>query len=116
MALVVGFILFAILDPPLGVIALTVGAFLEVGEAIFWTRYLKRIRVQTGVEGLIGERAETIEPCGPRGKVRLRGEIWDADCEHGAAVGEVVRVVAVEGLTLTVEPLVGGAGEDAQRR
>jgi len=112
LALVVGFVLFAILDPPLGVIALAVGAVLEVGEAIFWTRYLKRIRVQTGVEALIGERAETIEPCEPRGKVRLRGEIWDAVCEPGAGVGESVRIVAVDGLTLTVEP----RDRDDQRR
>ena len=105
MALVVGFVLFAILDPPLGVVALVAGAVLEVGEAIFWTRYLKRIRVQTGAEGMIGERAETIEPCEPRGRVRLRGEIWDAVCERGAGVGEAVRIVAVRGLTLEVEPL-----------
>jgi membrane-bound serine protease (ClpP class) len=104
LALVVGFILFAILDPPLGVIVLVAAVVLEVGEAIFWTRYLKRIRVQTGVEGMIGERAETIEPCEPRGRVRLRGEIWDAVCERGAGVGEAVRIVAVDGLTLEVEP------------
>jgi membrane-bound serine protease (ClpP class) len=113
LALVVGFVLFAILDPPLGGIALAVGAALEVGEAIFWTRYLKRYRVKTGVEGMIGERAETIEVCEPRGRVRLRGEIWDAVCDPGAGIGEAVRVTAVEGLTLTVEPLTG---EEAQRR
>ena len=112
MALVIGFVLFAILDPPLGVIALAVGAVFEVGEAIFWTRYLKRIRVRTGVEGLIGERAETIEPCEPYGRVRLRGEIWSALCERGAGMGEAVRVVAVDRLTLEVEPL----RDDAQRR
>ncbi len=105
MALVVGFILFAILDPPLGVIVLVAAAVLEVGEAIFWTRYLKRFRVKTGAEGMIGERAETIEPCEPRGRVRLRGEIWDAVCERGAGAGEAVRIVAVRGLTLDVEPL-----------
>ena len=113
MALVAGFVLFAILDPPLGVIALVAGAAVEIGEAIFWIRYLKRIRVRTGAEGMIGERAETIEPCEPRGRVKLRGEIWDAVCEQGAGVGEAVRIVAVERLTLVVEPL---AGEEAQRR
>ena len=113
MALVVGFVLFAILDPPLGVIALVAGAVLEVGEAVFWTRYLRRYRVRTGVEGLIGERAETIEPCEPRGRVRLRNEIWSAVCEQGAGTGETVRVTAVDGLTVTVEPL--GPGEDQRR-
>ena len=104
MALIAGFVLFAILDPPLGAICLALGAVIEIGEAIFWTRYLKRIRVRTGVEGMVGERAEVSEDCRPRGKVRLRGEIWDASCPAGADAGEVVRVVAVERLTLTVEP------------
>lgn len=111
MALVVGFVLFAILDPPLGVIALAVGAVFEIGEAFFWTRYLRRFRVRTGAEGLVGERAEVIEACEPRGRVRLHGEIWAAVCETGAGIGETVRVLAVDGLTVTVEPL-----GDAQRR
>ena len=113
MALVAGFVLFALLDPPLGVVALVAGAVIEVGEAIFWTRYLKRIRVRTGAEGMIGERAEAIEPCEPRGRVKLRGEIWDAVCKQGAGIGEAVRIVAVDGLTLEVEPL--GDGEDQRR-
>lgn len=115
MALVTGFVLFAILDPPLGVIALAVGAVVEFGEAIFWTRYLRRIRVRTGVEGLIGERAEAIEPCEPDGRVRLRGEIWSAVCERGAGTGEAVRVTAVDGLTLAVEPLGSGEAGDLRR-
>ena len=112
MALVGGLVLFAILDPPLGIIALVAGAVIEVGEAIFWTRYLRRIRVRTGSEGMIGERAEAIEPCRPRGRVKLRGEIWDAECHAGAESGDPVRVVALRGLTLEVEPL----GEGDQRR
>jgi membrane-bound serine protease (ClpP class) len=108
LALVVGLVLFAILDPPLGVIALVAGAVFEVGEAVFWSRYLRRIRVRTGSEGMIGERAEAIEPCRPRGRVKLRGEIWDAVCPAGADPGEEVRVVAVSGLTLEVEPSGGG--------
>ncbi len=105
MALVVGFVAFALIDPPLGVIALAAGAVLEVGEAIFWVRYLRRIRVRTGVEGLIGERADVIDACQPRGRVKLLGEIWNAVCPEGAAVGEAVEVVAVERLLLTVRPL-----------
>jgi len=113
LALVVGLVLFAILDPPLGVFALVAGVIFEVGEAVFWTRYLRRYRVRTGVEGLIGERAVTIEPCEPRGRVQLRNEIWTAVCERGAGTGETVRVTAVEGLTVAVEPL--GVAEDQGR-
>ena len=103
MALIAGLILFAVLDPPLGVILLVAGAVIEIGEAVFWTRYLRGIRVRTGVEGMIGARAEVIEPCRPMGRVRMRGEIWAARCEHGAEIGETVRVVAVERLLLIVE-------------
>jgi membrane protein implicated in regulation of membrane protease activity len=103
LALVAGLILFAILDPPLGVILLVAGAVIEAGEAVFWVRYLDRIRVRTGAEGMLGERAEVIEACDPRGRVRLRGEIWSADCPEAADVGDPVRVVAVERLLLRVE-------------
>ncbi len=105
MALVVGFVLFAILDPPLGVIFLVGGAVLEVGEAALWYQYLKRIRVQTGAESYPGRRAEVIEECNPRGRVKVDGEIWNAECEGRAAVGEMVEVVGVEKLTLRVRPL-----------
>ena len=103
MALVAGFVVFALVDPPLGVIALVVGAVMEIGEATLWYRYLQRIRVTTGAEGLVGRRAETIEPCRPRGRVKLAGEIWNAECTEGADAGESVEVVAVEGLTLKVK-------------
>lgn len=105
MALALGFAAFIFLDPPLGAIALVVGALLEVGEAALWVRYLKRFRVTTGAEGLVGERADVIEACEPRGRVKLMGEIWNAVCAEGAAVGDAVEIVAVERLTLTVRPL-----------
>ena len=107
MALVAGFVAFALLGPPLGVLALVAGAVIEVGEAYLWTRYLKRIRVRTGVEGLIGERGEAIEACDPRGQVRVRGEIWSAICEPPVGAGDGVRVVSIDGLTLGVEPAPG---------
>lgn len=107
MALVAGFVAFALIDPPLGVIVLVAGAVLEVGEAIFWVRYLKKIRVTTGAEGLIGQRAEVVQPCDPKGKVKLMGEIWTAICEEGAPEGGAVEVVEVDRLTLTVRPMPG---------
>jgi membrane protein implicated in regulation of membrane protease activity len=36
--------------------------------------------------------------------VRVAGEIWQAQCEAGADVGEAVVVREVRGLTLVVEP------------
>jgi membrane-bound serine protease (ClpP class) len=104
LALVAGFILFALIDPPLGVVFLAGGAVLEVGEAALWYRYLKRIRIRTGAESYPGRRAEVIEECNPRGRVKIDGEIWNAESESRAAVGETVEVIEVDRLTLRVRP------------
>jgi membrane-bound serine protease (ClpP class) len=93
-----------VLPDPWRLIVLAVAAVIEVGEVFFWIRFLRRYRVQTGAEGLVGERAEVIQELAPDGRVRLRGETWSARSEVPASVGEVVRVAEVEGLTLVVEP------------
>jgi membrane-bound serine protease (ClpP class) len=93
-----------VLPPWLGLAAVTLGVVVEVAEVGFWIRFLRRYRVTTGAEGLVGARAEAIEACDPEGRVRLRGEIWQARCPAGAAIGDTVRVVAVDGLLLEVEP------------
>ncbi len=93
-----------VLPPGWGVAAVALGIVVEVAEVGFWMRFLRRYRVRTGVEGLIGTRAEVIEPCAPAGRVRMRGEIWHARCSPRAEVGEKVTVTGVEGLTLLVEP------------
>ena len=93
-----------VLPPGWGLAAVTLGVVVEVAEVGFWIRFLRRYRVRTGAEGLIGATAEVIEDCDPRGRVRLRGEIWHAYCAPGARVGERVTVTRVEGLTLHVEP------------
>jgi membrane protein implicated in regulation of membrane protease activity len=87
----------------------TAGIVIEVAEVAFWVRFLRRYRVSTGAEALVGRRAEVIEACDPLGRVRLRGEIWHARCEHGAAVGGRVVITGVTGLTLQVE-LENGKG------
>jgi membrane-bound serine protease (ClpP class) len=93
-----------VLPPAWGIAAVAVAAAIEVAELGFWIRFLRRYRVATGKEALIGSSAEVIEACDPRGRVRLRGEIWRAECPTGARIGERVRVVGVHGLTLEVEP------------
>ena len=67
-----------VLPPGWGIALVGVAAAIEVAEVGFWIRFLRRYRVRTGVEGLIGSSAEVIEPCDPRGRVRFRGEIWHA--------------------------------------
>lgn len=93
-----------VLPPALGLAAVSLGVVVEVAEVGFWTRFLRRYRVRTGAEALIGAAAEVIEDCDPRGRVRLRGEIWHAYCEQGARVGDRVTVTGLEGLTLRVDP------------
>ena len=103
MLLVAAIIGLFVLPAPWGWIALPVAAAIEVAEVFFWIRFLRRYRVTTGAEGLIGARAEVIAECAPEGRAKLRGEIWNARCADGAASGEMLRVAAVEGLTLVLE-------------
>jgi membrane protein implicated in regulation of membrane protease activity len=92
-----------VLPPWLGLVAVATGIVVEVAEVGFWVRFLRRYRIVTGAEGLVGSTAEVIEACDPRGRVRFRGEIWHAHCDSGAAMGERVTITAVHGLTLQVE-------------
>jgi membrane protein implicated in regulation of membrane protease activity len=92
-----------VLPPGWGIAVVTLAAVIEVAEVGFWIRFLRRYRIATGKEALIGSSAEVIEACNPRGRVRFRGEIWHADCDARAEVGDRVTVTDVHGLTLRVE-------------
>lgn len=61
-------------------------------------------KVETGVEGMVGAPGVVLEPLAPRGKVMVHGEYWDAISTTALARGATVRVTAIDGLTLTVEP------------
>jgi membrane protein implicated in regulation of membrane protease activity len=88
-----------------GILAVVIGVFVEGAESWFWIRWSQRRRAAVGAEALVGATAKVVSECMPVGQVRVRGELWRARCETGAAAGEEVRVVAVDGLTLLVEPL-----------
>jgi membrane-bound serine protease (ClpP class) len=98
-----------VLPTPWGVVAVVLAAGVEVLEVAFWRRFLRRYRVQTGAEAMVGSRAEVLDTCAPDGRVRVGGEIWNAHSEVKAESGQMVRIRAVEGLTLVVEPLKPGA-------
>ena len=61
----------------------------------------------TGIEGLLGAQGRTLESLTPgtTGQVAVHGEIWNARAAVPVAAETVVRVSAVDGLTLTVKPL-----------
>jgi membrane protein implicated in regulation of membrane protease activity len=92
-----------VLPPAWGLAAVTLGIAIEVAEVGFWIRFLRRYRIATGKEALIGSSAEVIELCDPRGRIRFRGEIWHAECSSRAEVGDRVTVTGVRGLTLRVQ-------------
>jgi membrane-bound serine protease (ClpP class) len=51
---------------------------------------------------MIGEIGAAITPIHGAGKVRVHGEIWNATSREPVAAGKRVRVVAVNGLLVTV--------------
>jgi membrane protein implicated in regulation of membrane protease activity len=91
-----------VLSPPIGIAVLALALLIEVGELMFWRRFLRRYRIRTGAEALVGQRVEVVQPCDPVGRVRVRGELWNAHADRPLAVGETARVTAIDGLTLHV--------------
>ena len=63
-------------------------------------------RSVTGVDGMIGVSGLARGVVGPNepGNVDIHGEIWRAQSASPIGAGQPVRVTAVDGLTLTVEP------------
>ena len=69
-------------------------------------------RQSTGADqlvGSIGEVTEAMKSAGANGMVRIHGELWRAVSGMPIAKGAQVRVNRVDGLTLMVEPVQGGA-------
>jgi membrane-bound serine protease (ClpP class) len=111
-----------------GVVAMVLGSFMlyeapEAGFRVSWTVILPTVGATaglvvwavsagvramlrspvTGSSGMVGRLAVTRSALGPEGQVQVDGEIWRAVSDGGAiAAGEQVRVMAVDGLTLTV--------------
>jgi membrane-bound serine protease (ClpP class) len=65
----------------------------------------------TGAAAMIAEtgRAQTAIPADGTGYVAAHGEIWIARATRPVDAGAAVRIVALEGLTLTVEPIEAGS-------
>jgi membrane-bound serine protease (ClpP class) len=89
---------------PWGLVLVSAAAVVELAESWFWLRFSRRRRIRAGAETLVGSTAQVVSECRPVGQVRVQGERWGARCEAGAGVGETVRIVGREGLTLLVEP------------
>jgi membrane-bound serine protease (ClpP class) len=70
-----------------------------------------------GREWMIGSVGDAVESVDPDGVVKIHDALWRARTNRATpvAVGETVRVVAVEGLVLEVEPEDGGARDYRER-
>jgi membrane-bound serine protease (ClpP class) len=96
-------LLLFVLPPAVGVAVVIAAVLFEGIELLFWRRFLSRYRISAGPEAMVGETGVVVRSCEPSGTVRVRGEVWNARCNPGAAAGDRVRITAVEGLTLEVE-------------
>jgi membrane protein implicated in regulation of membrane protease activity len=102
--LVAAIIALIFLPTPWGLVALAAALALEVLELFVWRRFLRRYRLRTGPELLVGSSATVVTECAPEGRVRIRGELWKARSSAHAQPGQTVRIAAISGLTLEVEP------------
>ena len=104
MLLLIAIVGLFLLPAPWGYVVAGGALAVEVFELLLWRRLLRRYRVRTGAEALIGSPAAVVAACDPEGQVRFRGELWKARSAVPVAAGEPVRITGIEGLTLEVEP------------
>jgi membrane-bound serine protease (ClpP class) len=62
-------------------------------------------KVVTGLEGLVGETGSVLSDLSPDGKVLVHGEVWSAHSSVPLTRGVQIKVRAVSGMKLTVEPV-----------
>lgn len=82
-------------------------ALVSAGFMLWTLTRLMRLRrrpPQTGEEALVGQLATAQDDFDGEGRVRLLGESWLASAPGAVRRGDTLRVVAVDGLRLKVEP------------
>ena len=105
MFLALALLLFLILPDPWNVVGGVVSLACGVVEITYWQRRMRRVKVTTGVDNLIGATGEVTAPLAPVGQIRVLGELWEARSSSELPERTIVRVVAIDGLTLDVEPV-----------
>lgn len=98
--------------PLIGGVALAAAGLMLWVMTRFWG--LRRSRVRTGQEELLGSEALVLEDFQGKGHVRLHGERWNARSEHALCRDQIVKVVGVDGLTVVVEPVASLADNDEE--
>ena len=109
-AFVIGSIILIDTDVPgFGVDRVLIGSMAAVGGgvvmAIVWFAVRARqMPVVTGRQELVGSIAEAVSAIDGEGTVFVHGENWTATSKQPVSQGQMVRVVAMHGLKLEVEP------------
>ena len=103
MLLILGLLALILFGVPWGLVALVVALASRFSSTSFGGRFLRRYRLRSGPETIVGQTATVIDECAPVGRVRFQGEVWNARASDPIAEGESVRITAVDGLTLEVE-------------
>ncbi|MBI3951169.1 MAG: nodulation protein NfeD [Acidobacteria bacterium] len=70
-------------------------------------------KVVTGDLGMVGEIGVAQTEINPEGRIFIHGELWSAVSQSRISLGERVRVVGMDGLTLRVEPVSPSAPRQA---
>ncbi|HKH40325.1 MAG TPA: NfeD family protein [Solirubrobacterales bacterium] len=98
-------------DHDLPVAAIIAGGVILAGFVVFASRKALAAHrdepVRTGSEELVGAVGEVREPLDPDGQIFIAGALWRARATgpDQIGLGNRVRVKAVDGLTLEVEPV-----------
>ena len=93
------------------VVAIVLSGVILAGFVVFASRKAIAAHrdepVRTGSEELLGSVGEVRIPLDPEGQIFLQGALWRARVtgSGGIGLGNRVRVKAVDGLTLEVEPV-----------
>jgi membrane protein implicated in regulation of membrane protease activity len=100
---VVGLGLFAVLPFPIALPAYLVMSTPSL--FVYWATSRAMHRpVTTGMEGMIGARAQAVTDLSPRGRIRYGGELWFAEAAEPIASGTRVTIERVEGMSVRVRP------------
>lgn len=93
-----------VLPAPWGWATVLVAATIDLLETWFFFSWSRRRRSVVGSHTLIGRRGVVVTTLAPRGKVRVSGELWQAQSTAPAAPGQEVVIRGINGLVLVVEP------------
>lgn len=93
-----------VLPSPWGLVAVVVGATLDIAETLAFIWWSQRRKATVGAGALVGKKGVVVRDLWPEGQIKVNGEIWKARANGGCDAGTAVVVRAVDGLLLEVEP------------